>query len=140
LVVFILAGLLRPKDFFIAITSYLILGIAGAPVFAEGSSGWSKVAGASGGFLYGFMFSGLLISFLLSKAQRKKLYIILVIMLIGTLVLFTFGLGHLSMKFGWTKALQYGLYPFWKMALVKAFLAGLVVFVINSFVVDKIKA
>jgi len=57
LVVFILAGILPLRVFLIVILSYLLLGIVGLPVFADGSSGWAKITGGSGGFLYGFAVS-----------------------------------------------------------------------------------
>lgn len=139
LVVFVVAGLLRPKEFFIVLISYLMLGAFGLPVFAEGSSGWSKLAGASGGFLYGFLISGLVISYLLRHSSQNALSKILAIMLLGTVILFCCGLAQLSYKFGWGKAFEYGLYPFWIMGLVKAMLAGIVVFAINSYVLRKIK-
>ena len=131
LVVFIIAGLFRPRETVLIIGVYLLLGLVGMPVYAEGSAGWEKLAGASGGFLYGFLFSGICISYLISRPGGRVGNVVGA-MLIGTLVLFFFGLGQLSYKFGWSKALEYGLYPFWKMALVKALLAALAVISIKS--------
>ena len=132
LVIFIVAGLLRPRLYFLVIISYLLLGSVGAPVFAEGSSGWEKIKGGSGGFLYGFLFSGWVIS-QLSHSGSTNLVRILVIMMVGTVVLFTFGVGHLTVKFGFEKALDYGFHPFWKMGLVKAALAGIVVYGVRQW-------
>lgn len=140
LVVFILAGLLKPREFLLVVIAYLLLGVLGAPVFAEGSFGWSKIVGSSGGFLYGFLGSGLLISFMINRTGSRSFSYLLFAMFLGTLVLFFFGIGHLAMKFGFSKALEYGFYPFWKMALVKAFLAGMVVFVAKRYISLKIKA
>lgn len=128
LVVFYLAGMLLPSRTFVVIAGYLILGIIGLPVFADGGSGWSKIVGASGGFLYGFLFSGMFIAMALWKERLHSLGHIMIIMILGTVVLFVFGIGHLSYKFGFEKALEYGFHPFWKMALVKAILASLMVF------------
>lgn len=126
LVVFVIAGLFKPGHTAAIIGSYLLLGLVGLPVFAEGTAGWEKLAGASGGFLYGFLIAGVVIS-LLTKTVESEKSGVLMAMLIGTVVLFIFGLGQLCYKFGWSKALEYGFYPFWKMALVKALLAALVV-------------
>jgi len=128
LVVFYLAGMLLPSRTFVVIGSYLLLGIMGLPVFAEGASGWSKIVGSSGGFLYGFLLSGMCIAGALWKLKLHSLKNIFLVMLLGTLVLFICGVGHLSYKFGFDKALEYGFYPFWKMGLVKAFIASLFVF------------
>ncbi len=127
LVVFYIAGMMSSRYTLIIISSYLILGIVGLPVFAEGASGWGSLSGASGGFLYGFLLSGLVISNLINRLKVKLLLPVTGIMLLGTLVLFIFGLSHLTYSFGWEKALEYGLYPFWRMALVKAILAAVLV-------------
>ncbi len=140
LAVFVIAGTVRPRDFLIIIATYLLLGIAGLPVFADGSAGWEKIIGGSGGFLYGFLFSGLVISYMINGVGKSSLWLIMFTMLISTLVLFVFGLGHLFVKYGAAKAIEYGLVPFWKMALVKAVLAGIVVFWSKQLVLGKIKA
>lgn len=132
LVVFILAGVLRPRIFCVVLLAYLVLGVCGMPVFADGSAGWSKIIGASGGFLYGFLFSGLTISYLIRAVYQNSSAGVLLAMIIGTLILFVCGLSHLSFKFGWSKALEYGLYPFWIMALVKAGLAAFVVILVQT--------
>lgn len=128
LIVFYIAGMFKPKETVIIMVSYLMLGIIGLPVFAEGTSGWAKVSGASGGFLYGFIVASVIISSLISRFSSPKLFNIIGSMLLGTLVLFIFGLGHLAYAYGWNKALEYGLYPFWGMALIKALLASFLVF------------
>ena len=130
LMIFVVAGLLKPRMFLAVIISYLLLGIAGLPIFAEGTSGWAKIVGSSGGFLYGFVISGLAISYGLKSSNKSSLVKVSGIMIIGTICLFVCGLGHLAMKFGYAKALEYGLYPFWKMALLKAFLAAIAVFLL----------
>jgi len=129
LVVFVVAAFLSPGMFLIVISSYLLLGGLGLPVFAEGSSGWSKLLGPSGGFLIGFLFSGLFISFSIYRTKPSFSKALLT-MIVATLILFLFGLGVLAYKFGFQKALEYGLYPFWIMALVKAFLATFCVFAV----------
>lgn len=133
LIIFIVAGLVRPKFALILLPSYLILGAIGLPVFAEGTSGFQKIIGTSGGFLYGFLFSAVTISYLVDRTEEIDLLKFIGIMLIGTMVLFIFGLLHLSLKLSFEKALEYGLYPFWKMALVKALLAAISVYAIKTF-------
>ncbi len=130
LVVFVIAGLFRPKSSALIIGVYLLLGLMGLPVFAEGSAGWDKLAGASGGFLYGFMFAGIAISMIIKGNISSSRWVFFA-MFSGTIILFFFGLGQLTYKFGWEKALEYGLYPFWQMALVKALLAALVVLAVR---------
>ena len=140
LAVFIIAGLLRPIDFAVVLLTYLFLGIVGVPVFADGSYGWEKITGGSGGFLYGFLFAGLVISSYTANSSEKGLWRMVVIMLLGTVVMFGFGLSHLAWKYGWEKALEYGLYPFWMMGLVKAILSAIVVWGCHRILKAKIKA
>ena len=125
LAVFVVAGLVNVRSFLIIITSYLLLGAIGLPVFAGGSSGLEKLFGPSGGFLIGFLFSGLYIS----QAIKSKITSarVVVIMLVATVILFAFGLVMLTFKFDWGKALQYGFYPYWPMAIVKALLSAFIV-------------
>jgi biotin transport system substrate-specific component len=39
---------------------YVLVGIAGAPVYADGAHGWAQVTGASGGYLVGFILAAAL--------------------------------------------------------------------------------
>ena len=127
LMVFVVAAFLNVHEVKICVLAYIFLGLVGLPVFADGSSGMDKIMGPSGGFLYGFYFSAWFISSMIDDFKPLKLYNLLLIFLAATLILFLFGLGHLAFKFDVEKALEYGLYPFWKMALVKALLATLIV-------------
>jgi biotin transport system substrate-specific component len=134
LAVFVVAAFLGPKESLLCLLSYLILGAVGAPVFADGSSGYSKLLGASGGFLFGFVFAGTFISFIVEKIDRGKLMSLVILMIVSTVILFAFGLLQLTVKLDAAKAIEYGLIPFWKMGLVKACIAGLCVWVIQKVV------
>ena len=46
---------LRPKEAIAAITAYLVLGAVGAPVFSGMRGGIGVLAGATGGFLWGYL-------------------------------------------------------------------------------------
>lgn len=54
--------LLKPKDSFLAISLYLLLGIMRLPVFSGGKSGLAIILGPTGGFLLAFPFAAFLIS------------------------------------------------------------------------------
>jgi len=131
LVVFISACYLRPWSFAVCIVLYMGMGIAGLPVFAGGASGIDVITGNTGGFLYGFLFSGLFISTSGVKDKAPQFLALLNLMIQATLVLFFFGLVHLSFKTSITSAVEYGFLPFWKMALVKAILAATIVYLVN---------
>ncbi|MBT8232374.1 MAG: biotin transporter BioY [Saprospiraceae bacterium] len=130
LAVFVIAGFLNPREFVITILIYLAIGSVGLPVFSDGSSGIDKIFGSSGGFLYGFIFSGFFISYNINKKEIIKFTDLVLIFFIATFILFFFGILHLSFKFGFSKALEYGLFPFWKMGLVKAIIASAITYLI----------
>ncbi len=121
---------LRPWEAFTAMSLYLLLGVLGLPVFADGDSGIAKLWGGSGGFLYGFVIVGFFISMLGENGWRASFMKALSAMLFATILLLFIGNAHLAYKYGWSQALEYGFYPFWKGGLVKALLgAGLVVLI-----------
>lgn len=58
-----LVGLiLKPKHAACAITLYLIMGLAGLPVFSAGTAGPGKLFGPTGGFYFGFLLAAVAIS------------------------------------------------------------------------------
>ena len=59
LAVFLTLGLLGGKRGSAAILIYLLLGTAGMPVFSGFRGGIGVLAGVTGGYLWGFLFSGL---------------------------------------------------------------------------------
>lgn len=131
LALFIIAAFLNPVEFLIMIGLYLASGILGLPVFVNGTSGLEKIFGASGGFLYGFVFSGLYISSSISKLSNLSVNTVLNVCILATMILFFFGLLHLSIKLDFSKAINFGLKPFWFMALIKAFIASIVIWLVK---------
>ena len=57
--IFLTLGLLGGKRGTAAVLLYLLLGAAGAPVFSGFQGGLGSLAGVTGGFLWGFLLSGL---------------------------------------------------------------------------------
>ena len=69
---------------------YLLLGAAGAPVFAEMSGGFSVLLRPTGGYLIGFLFSALLMWFF-ERFVGKKMWIYGVSMVLALIICYTFG-------------------------------------------------
>ena len=113
---------------------YAILGIVGLPVFSESSSGWSVVAGPTGGYIIGFIFAAILTGWLAQREWDRKLLRAFVAFLAGSVVVFAFGLPWLAAFLGAVGApndlnsvLTAGLYPFIVGGVVKAVLgAGII--------------
>ena len=74
----------------LAILVYLLLGTVGVPVFAGFTGGVGILLGATGGYLVGFLFIGL-IYWLAEAIFGKKLLVEIIAMLIGLAVCYAFG-------------------------------------------------
>lgn len=73
-----------------AIVVYLILGLIGIPVFANFTGGVGVLLGTTGGYVVGFVFIGL-IYWLATQIWGNKLWIEIAALLVGLVVLYTFG-------------------------------------------------
>ena len=133
LVVLLVGFLLGRKWGTIAVGVYLLLGVLTFPVFADGKFGWEVFTKGSGGFLYGFLFAAYLVGVLGDKEWGSSLVKSLVAMFLGTMVIIFFGVMHLTFLYGFEKALEYGFFPFWRGAVVKVLLGGVLGFVFSKF-------
>ena len=90
---------------------YLIEGAVGIPVFATGS-GIAYIAGPTGGYLIGFLLAAYTIGWLANKGWDRSMIKTLGAMLVGTAIIFLFGIAWLSTFIGFEKAVAAGLTPF----------------------------
>lgn len=99
---------------FITFATYLFAGIAGAPIFASGSHGLERVIGATGGYLFGMLVASLLLGYLADRKADQKFRTSFPALLLGDLVIFTFGLAwlHASLDMTWAATFKAGLTPF----------------------------
>ena len=93
---------------------YLLMGIAGAPIFAGGSHGISKVAGATGGYLVGMLLASLVLGALAGRKWDQRIKTVIPTMLIGSVIIFSFGVTWLHIYTGqsWAWSFDKGLTPF----------------------------
>lgn len=84
----LVSALLGAKRAFFAVAAYLLLGLAGVPVFAGFTGGAAKLIGPTGGYLVGFLFSALLIGGL---CKGKGFWLTALFMAPGLLVCYAFG-------------------------------------------------
>jgi len=105
---------------------YILVGIAGAPVFANSGHGLDRIAGATGGYLIGMLVA----TFILGQFARFRLdqnfLTALPSMLIGTITTFSFGLVWLHQYTGesWNWTIEKGLTPFIVGEVLKIAIAG----------------
>jgi biotin transport system substrate-specific component len=104
---------------------YLLVGMAGAPVFAGGSSGaiWNN---PSGGYLIGMLLAAALTGFLAERRWEHRVVSAVPAMLLGNLVVFTVGTLWLArvLGVGAEKAISLGVTPFVWAEVAKLVAAG----------------
>ena len=88
--VFFVLSALGGKRGTIAIIVYVLLGAVGVPVFAQFTSGIGILLGNTGGYIVGFIFMGFAY-WLIVELLGKKLWVEILAMVIGIVVLYTFG-------------------------------------------------
>src|SRR5262249_49316284 len=105
---------------------YMLVGIAGAPVYADQGHGWDVFVGASGGYIVGFVVAAALTGYLAERGWDRRFSTSVTVMLTGNVVIYAFGLLwlHHHLNVSWDKALEYGLYPFVPGDIFKLYLAA----------------
>ena len=88
--VFLAFNLLGAQRGIMAVCVYLLLGMIGLPVYANFTSGIGILLGATGGYMIGWIFSGLVMWFM-EKLFGRKLWVQIVSMLIGLAVCYIAG-------------------------------------------------
>jgi len=112
-----------------AIFSYMTVGVAGAPVFADKGNFYTAFAGPSGGYIIGFFFAAILVGWFAERGWDRSHWIVLP-MLLGNAILYVPGLlwfdrwiDIMNLPYG---TLDYGLWPFIPGDLAKLVAAALV--------------
>jgi biotin transport system substrate-specific component len=105
---------------------YILAGIAGAPVFADGGHGLDRIVGATGGYLVGMLVATFVLGQLARFRLDQKFLTALPSMLIGTVTTFSFGLIWLHQYTGqtWSWTFEKGLTPFIVGEVLKIAIAG----------------
>lgn len=92
----ILAGLiLGPKLGALSQIVYIILGLVGAPIFANFTGGLQTVMKPSFGFIIGFIFAAYIVGKIAHSGRELTTKNILIASLVGTIVIYLFGLPYM---------------------------------------------
>ena len=98
--------------------TYLLAGIAGAPVFAPSATAanhvMDRLLGATGGYLVGMFVASLLLGYLADRKADQKFKTSFPALLLGDATIFFFGLTwlHFSLELSWSATFAAGLTPF----------------------------
>lgn len=120
LIVNMVGMLLPPKQAFITMFVYILVGLIGVPVFTGGTAGPAKIFGPTGGYIWGFAVAAVLIAYLRGKTFNFKRYAAVGIC-VGIPVIYL--LGALQLKFltdmNWEAVILTGVLPFIPLDIVK---------------------
>lgn len=133
LAIYFVVSVLGMKLGTVSVLIYILLGLAGVPVFASFTAGPGKLFGPTGGYIIGYIFMALICGFFVDKFG-KKLSLYFLGMLLGTAVCYLFGtlwLGY-QMELSFPQALMAGVIPYIPGDLVKLVIAMLVGFQIRK--------
>lgn len=124
--VLLCALLLNPSRAVTAMLVYMLLGLAGAPVFSGFSGGPAKLFGVTGGYILGYIPCVLVIGLLLKKSRDSWILQILS-MVLGVLVCYAFGTVWFMVlrHTGLVESLSLCVFPFLPFDAVKIYLAWL---------------
>ena len=86
----LISGLLGMKRGTLTVLIYILLGAAGLPVFTGFKGGIGALAGVTGGYIVGFIFTALIVGFI-SDRFRKKTIPLIISMIFGILLCYAFG-------------------------------------------------
>jgi len=98
--------------------TYLLAGIAGAPIFAPSATsanhGIDRIVGATGGYLVGMLVASFVLGYLADRKADQKFRTSFPALLLGDLIIFTLGLAwlHASLDMTWAATFKAGLTPF----------------------------
>ena len=108
---------------------YLMLGVAGLPVFAfspELPQGFARLLGPTGGYLMAFPVAAFATGWLAERGFDRRYGTSILAMAVGLSIIFFGGVAWLANGVGLTVALATGLYPFVIVDVIKIVAAGLV--------------
>ncbi|WP_366923310.1 biotin transporter BioY [Metallumcola ferriviriculae] len=120
------AGILGARLGSLSMLVYLLLGAAGAPVFAQLKGGIPVIFGYSGGYIWGYIIAAFIIGWIVEHVKSPGYGTMLAAMLVGLVIIYTTGTVQLAYVMGLTarEAIVAGVGWFLPLDAVKVFLAA----------------
>jgi len=105
---------------------YLVVGLTGVPVYADGQGGWDIVSGASGGYLIAFPIAAAMSGWLAERRWDRRFSSAVGAMLTGNALIYLIGLPWLAVVLDTSleRTLELGFYPFVIGDMIKLYLAA----------------
>jgi len=133
LAVLLVGAVFGARDGSLSLATYLILGGMGAPVFAEGASGWEHLVGPTAGYLLGFVAAAAAVGRMADLDRLRRIGPALGVMLGAHAMILALGWARLALTLGATPAFQQGVAPFVLGGILKSIVAALTVLGIAKF-------
>ena len=130
LVVLSLGVVFGPTLGLATVLAYLAQGAIGLPVFAgtpEKGIGLAYMLSFSGGYLLGFAVAAYVTGWLARAKWGRNIVTMALAMLIGNIIIYAFGVAHLSSLIGFDKAVASGLKPFILFDVIKIVAAAIII-------------
>lgn len=126
LAVLVVGSALGARRGALSMVLYVMLGLVGLPVFADGASGAGVLLGPSGGYLLGFVAAAAVVGWVAERFGDRRFTAALLSFALGTVVTFAAGMLWLAVSLGLDlqHTLEYGLYPFVVGGLAKALIGA----------------
>nr|WP_318684486.1 biotin transporter BioY [uncultured Acetatifactor sp.] len=125
LAIYFAVSVLGMKRGALSVIIYILLGLAGLPVFSGFGSGAGKLLGPTGGYIIGYLFMAVVCGHFADKFSKRP-PIFFLGMALGTIVCYLFGTFWLALQssMSFSAALWAGVIPFIPGDIVKLILAG----------------
>ena len=129
----ILCGyVLGARNGFFTQIGYILIGVAGLPVFAGGQSGPAIIASPTFGYLISFPITALIIGYLSTHISKKKIFTTLSIFIAGLVPIYLLGTAYLYLYMNYflekqmkiSTAIAVGIVPFILWDLLKVIIAA----------------
>ena len=132
-VVFLIGMTYSVRLSFLTLLTYLAEGAFGLPVFAAGG-GLAYLVGPTAGYLYGMLVAAIVISFFAGKGFGVSYIKTTLTLLLGSIIIFSFGIFYLGSLIGFEKAFQAGLIPFIPSEIFKIALAVSIIPTVYNYI------
>ncbi len=128
--VFVCAIVLKPTHAMLALVIYILLGVIGIPVFAQGTGGLAVITGATGGFILTFPIIAFFLSYYIDLTSGSKHFQLIIFIKMLVSLVFCYLVGALRFSFYMhlplDATLGYSVYPFIIPDIIKAVIAAFV--------------
>lgn len=130
-------GLLGPRLGSLSFIIYILIGLAGVPVFAKPPfGGLNYVLQPTFGFLVSFLVAAYVIGWFIHKKEKATIATYVIAMLVGIAIMYLIGIPYLygmihfymgKTAFTFTQAIKIGMLPFVGFDVIKGIIASIVV-------------